>query len=524
MKEIIKLINSKNSSIEVYNIVKENASNIRVSDSLIEEIADIYLSKKQSYEKVPISKKQAFAIINGIFNKTERMPKTKKTKKESSHSTSDKEISEPLDTSDINEFIRKNLDKSKNISRIRFIIDKYNFNTNNVIEYLFEFELLLNIIHYMNKRRFPLNVKDFNNSKNYIESLIFYLREEKINSGLINNTGYAKKININQVLIETGIPQSIKIPNLITNNIISDSSKKRKIEEVTELYKNNFENFFELKEVSFMKKKISMHDYIRIKIENTTPYQYVNGDPVNRKITENLLNFYTKENIEKCKKYINYGRLKFTDYNESEEVHPYSISQVPYCYLCGNPIVFKYNGKKMDKFINCSIDHIVPPISAYVLGIIQCPLNFMPVHTKCNLSKTNGFPSIEGIDSTQNNNILTQDNLEGINIESTNVPVMGGSTFKNIINLIKNKKYGGSIDESFKNFLNKDINTAELFGNAVFNENIDKWSLVDRVKFLKERYLLLNEYSKLVYTDQEIEDRYNEALIVSDAISKHVLK
>ena len=51
------------------------------------------------------------------------------------------------------------------------------------------------------------------------------------------------------------------------------------------------------------------------------------------------------------------------------------------CYLCGKHIA-----------ADNELDHIVPPVVAFVLGVINSPLNYAPTHGSCNGPKNDGMP------------------------------------------------------------------------------------------------------------------------------------
>ena len=63
------------------------------------------------------------------------------------------------------------------------------------------------------------------------------------------------------------------------------------------------------------------------------------------------------------------------------------------CYLCGKAIP-----NTPENTIDGSIDHIIPVMSAYVLGILNTPFNYAPTHRACNTSKLNSVPEMAPYD------------------------------------------------------------------------------------------------------------------------------
>ena len=303
-------------------------------------------------------------------------------------------------------------DAANDIMYIRNIIDRFNFNTSNVIEYVFIFEFILNMLYYQNKfsNVASLDLISDDDKTDFIhtyETIVYYLNADmpkttqKIKCTADNNQVFdCSKVTIKdeRSLIEN--KDQYKLSANFINNIkkffntsISDGDENKVLKFPADndpIRKRN-------PDLSF-NDKYSIYEYLRYFIENNKVYLHDNN------VTQKILKFYTEEmmtiNVYKYNLFRSNCRLKYTGQSVSNKSKTISISQVPCCYICGYPILYTLTNAKAAKinnkgmFLNSAIDHIVPAIPAYTLGIIQCPLNFLPTHYKCNGAKNDKLPTI----------------------------------------------------------------------------------------------------------------------------------
>lgn len=62
------------------------------------------------------------------------------------------------------------------------------------------------------------------------------------------------------------------------------------------------------------------------------------------------------------------------------------------CYLCGKVIKHNNDLKKQLSIVSGQIDHIIPVVPAFILGILNFPLNYAYTHSECNSAKSDDLP------------------------------------------------------------------------------------------------------------------------------------
>jgi len=62
------------------------------------------------------------------------------------------------------------------------------------------------------------------------------------------------------------------------------------------------------------------------------------------------------------------------------------------CYLCGKVIKHNNDLKNQQSIVSGEIDHIIPVAPAFILGILNFPLNYAYTHRECNSIKLNNIP------------------------------------------------------------------------------------------------------------------------------------
>ena len=494
----------------------------------------------------------------------------------------EKNIELKINSDELKKNIIDFLKNSKDISRIRFIIDKYNFNTKSVEEFIFTAELLLNIKYIENflndKSNHIIISRNFDAFKCYIDEIFLtpYINySNDFNSGRINNVKRdAGDINIENKENGKYELKTVQNPQASRYKSFEDILNTDKITNINEL-SLFISSFYNEKNAIEYNKLISYPDrsrnnytifeYTLLKLNNSEPY--FNNIPENIIIRDNLGTFYNKIKDGEYNKYLNNGRTKVTHRTEVNihiNIDKLSISQVPFCYLCGFPIAYNNDTKKFHK---AAYDHVIPVIPAYISGIIQCPLNFVAVHSFCNGKKTNAFPIIKEIEEQGleeiNKGLETEDNEEIPNEIESEIPleplpktekknvlrsifgsvrsffgghskkhrILGGklnleddnrdiyNAFKDFLEKVekspKKQKEEFKINDILPNVLKKELNLNYLKTNNLF------WELDDRIQFLIERFLLLDEYSKIV---NATEQRKRSALNVSNTIKTLKLK
>jgi hypothetical protein len=201
------------------------------------------------------------------------------------------------------------------------------------------------------------------------------------------------------------------------------------------------------------------------------------------------------------------------------------------------------------KIYQSDVDHIIGIEVAYITGIIECPLNFIPTHKKCNRIKTKKGISLKGgrqivfkapltfklkvnfLDSILNH-LITKINTIKLNLTEKNLIEIDLYTkvldFYTLIKLIKD--YNKSIlknDELKGGSLKKEelYNKVKIFlilspPSDLYKLPTDKdsiWLEEDRIKFFINRYIILYEYSKYGYISYDayiknIDDRLDDLL------------
>lgn len=175
------------------------------------------------------------------------------------------------------------------------------------------------------------------------------------------------------------------------------------------LNKNNY------KLITQLYKQLNFSQINTEKTLESVIYNNEKSKKYNPKVKEDLVKYYkilkaedTIDTSIRC-----YGSLKFCDETHAIDIPNTNITSkdCPCCYLCGRPILKEKLADNKYKLLDYAIDHIIPVKYAYITRIIECPLNYIPVHKTCNMKKTEKLLSDieqdEGDDLIENiNNIL----------------------------------------------------------------------------------------------------------------------
>jgi hypothetical protein len=247
---------------------------------------------------------------------------------------------------------------NENIKNVRTLIDRNNFNhtQNNVEQFIFLYEYILNVKKYKNEttdikeKIFQDDKEEDKNSIN-IYHLIFFINY------YISTNQYQTKLGsdkLKPIFVEN------KFSTVIPREYGSKGNKQTEI--------------------------IKFSDYLQKLIEFSKPYNIIKEGIMYKNIRESQKIYLNKIINGEYDNIISNNIFTLTKFsNGGLDFGRYTDNGMPYCYLCGKILIYNYNARKIE---DISIDHVIPVIPAFVIGGLQCPLNFAPVHFDCNLKKS----------------------------------------------------------------------------------------------------------------------------------------
>jgi hypothetical protein len=440
---------------------------------------------------------------------------------------------------------QKEIIKHQNLY-MRKRIDETNFTTKDVLIYTFIFEYLLNYIRYT---EIPGEIKDNNSTNNQLNGAMYQLsknsdnyilEEEQEDNLLINN----KLKNYKTYLIKFSNIYEESDMELFKKSIYYKDTIKYSYDEIeSSLYNFHLiELFFNS---SYGNRSIKCYASGKEKYKKIEDY-FSECKRIRDKLLKFFINFDTI--FRNIKSVFTHGVIEYTTTINGRDP---AYNTVICCYLCGLLIPDQGELKEsIDKKIYQSdVDHIIGIEVAYITGIIECPLNFIPTHKKCNRIKTKKGISLKGgrqivfkapltfklkvnfLDSILNH-LITKINTIKLNLTEKNLIEIDLYTkvldFYTLIKLIKD--YNKSIlknDELKGGSLKKEelYNKVKIFlilspPSDLYKLPTDKdsiWLEEDRIKFFINRYIILYEYSKYGYISYDayiknIDDRLDDLL------------
>lgn len=301
---------------------------------------------------------------------------------------------------------------------IRKYIDSNNLNPGNIKNLGFVYELLLYLIH--------ANRLTDEQEKYYLLNPIFYyidnsnsLRYQILNPNDESMDLFAKN-PINQFLSKfkynndknEGESYLEFFKEFIAKNIIYDSCKSKTTVDSSEKDEDGSQHRSQPQPKNDIDDKIEEELEISDEYKQNAFISQLRLKKSQRKrlcenIISNLLNFYRVSPLPFSVESAKFGRMRFTKpagegerqyITGKKKDHHITDVEVPICYICGNPILCNVM-KNEYKLLDCQIDHVIPVIPAFILGVIQCPLNFLPAHSRCNTRKSDNLPNLSDFET-----------------------------------------------------------------------------------------------------------------------------